>query len=1147
MTKLLVANRSEIAIRVFRSATELGIPTVAIYAHEDRLGVHRFKADEAYLVGAGKGPVAAYLDIPGIVALAKSKGVTHVHPGYGFLSENATFARACAAAGLTFVGPRPELLDMMGDKTAARALAQKLKVPVLPGTEEPVSDPVEAVKLARKIGFPLIIKAAFGGGGRGMRVVHKEENLRPLLEEAQGEAATAFGNPAVFLEKFLPRAKHIEVQVLGDRHGNVLHLHERDCSVQRRHQKVIEIAPSVGLPEAVRRELCESAVRLAKEIRYDNAGTLEYLVNADNPSEWYFIEMNPRIQVEHTVTEIITGVDIVRSQILVSQGAKLHGPELDLPTQADMPRIGYAVQARITTEDPANKFTPDYGKIVSYRSAAGLGIRLDGAMGDTGSVITPFYDSLLVKLTAFGPKFEIALQRMDRALREFRIRGVKTNIPFLENVIAHADFRAGAVTTGFIDHSPGLFEFKYRRDRATKILAFLGDIVVNGNPHVKGRRPAKIPVQPTAPSFPAELLPPPGSRDLLKKLGPRKFAQWVRAQKPLLVTDTTMRDAHQSLMAARVRTHDMLRAADAVARRTPNLFSLECWGGATFDTSMRFLREDPYERLAQLRARIPNICFQMLLRGANAVGYSFYPDNVVRGYVKHAAAAGIDIFRVFDSLNYLPNLYVALDAVLETDSIAEAAVCYTGDLLDPKRDKYSLRYYVKMAKELEKRGAHMLAIKDMAGLCRPYAAAKLVKTLREEVGLPIHFHTHDTSGISAASVLAAVDAGVDVVDLALASMSGSTSQPNLNSIVAALAHTKRDTGLNLDTLNEFSGYWEQVRDLYAPFDSAPRAGSAEVYQHEMPGGQYTNLKEQAGSMGLGARWPEVVRTYAEVNLLFGDIVKVTPSSKVVGDMALFLVSRGIKTADVLNLEPGSMPFPASVVDMLAGELGQPPGGWPKKLQKIVLGDRQPRRGRPGANLPPVDLEKEKESLQKKLKTEVTDASLYSHLMYPEVFADFAKFQATYGDVSAVPTRTFLYGLSPNEEISVDIEEGKTLFLKLIHVGEPDRDAMRTLTFELNGRPRETRVADKSIAAPARLRAKADPADALQVGAPIPGLITALAVSVGAKVAKGDKLLTLEAMKMQTTLYAAAPGLVKEVLVAVGDTVESKDLLLKLQA
>ncbi|HYC73040.1 MAG TPA: pyruvate carboxylase subunit B, partial [Opitutaceae bacterium] len=695
--------------------------------------------------------------------------------------------------------------------------------------------------------------------------------------------------------------------------------------------------------------------------------------------------------------------------------------------------------------------------------------------------------------------------------------------------------------------NPGLFEFKYRRDRATKLLAFLGDLVVNGNPQLKGRRPARIPPAPAAPAFPADLAPAPGSRDLLRKLGPAKFAQWVRKQKPLLVTDTTMRDAHQSLMAARIRTHDMLRAADAVARRTPGLFSLECWGGATFDTSMRFLREDPYERLAALRARVPNICFQMLLRGANAVGYSFYPDNVVRGFVRHAAEAGVDIFRIFDSLNYLPNLYVALDAVLETGAVAEAAVCYTGDLLDPSRDKYTLRYYVKMARELEKRGAHILAIKDMAGLCRPYAAAQLVKVLREETALPIHFHTHDTSGIASASVLAAVDAGVDVVDLALASMSGSTSQPNLNSVVAALQHTPRETGLDLGALNEFSAYWEGVRELYAPFDSSPRAGTAEVYEHEMPGGQYTNLREQAASMGLGARWPEVVRTYAEVNLLFGDIVKVTPSSKVVGDMALFLVSRGIKPADVVNLEPGTTPFPASVVDMLAGELGQPPGGWPRRLQKVVLGDRKPRRGRPGANLPPVDLAKEKDTLARRLKAEVSDAALYCHLMYPDVFADFAKFQATYGDVSPVPSRAFFYGLALGEEISVDIEEGKTLFIKLINVSEPDRDGVRTLTFELNGRPRETRIADKSVAVAVKSRPKADPADVLQVAAPIPGLVTAITASVGAKVAKGDKLLTLEAMKMQTTLYASAAGVVKELLVAVGDTVESKDLLIRLQS
>jgi pyruvate carboxylase len=1154
MKKLLVANRSEIAIRVFRAATELGLRTVAVYSQEDRLGVHRFKADEAYLIGRGQGPVAAYLDIEGLIGLAREKGVELIHPGYGFLAENAEFARACATVGLTFVGPRPELLDLMGDKTAARQLAQRLQIPVLPGTPEPVSDPAAAVKLAREIGYPLILKAAFGGGGRGMRVVQDEADFRPKLEEAQNEAATSFGNPAVFLEKYVTRAKHIEVQVLGDRHGNVLHLHERDCSVQRRHQKVIELAPSLGLPAEVRAALCDAAVRLAREVRYDNAGTVEFLVDADNPRAWHFIEMNPRIQVEHTVTEMITGVDLVRAQILVAQGCSLFDPELDLPSQAKMPRNGCAVQCRVTTEDPANKFTPDYGRILSYRSSAGLGIRLDGAMGDTGSVITPFYDSLLVKVTAFGPKLEIALQRMDRALREFRVRGVKTNIPFLENVIHDPTFRSGAATTNLIDTTPALFEFKARRDRATKLLAYLGDVIVNGNPQVKGRRlpPDSGPLAVSGsnpapvPDYDHRQAPLPGSRDLLRQLGPREFAAWILAQKRLLVTDTTFRDAHQSLMAARVRTYDMLAVADALARRTPHLFSLECWGGATFDTAMRFLHEDPYQRLALLRERIPNICFQMLLRGANGVGYSYYPDNVIRGFVRHAAAMGIDLFRVFDSLNYVPNMRGALDAVLEAGALCEAAICYTGDLLDPARDKYNLRYYVKLAQELEKLGVHLLAIKDMAGLCRPYAAGRLFRALKEEIGIPVHFHTHDTSGIAATSILAASDAGVDIVDLAIASMSGSTSQPNLNSIVAALQHTPRDTGLDLAALNEFSDYWEAVRELYAPFDSSPRTGSAAVYLHEMPGGQYTNLIEQAKAMGLGHRWREIMRTYAEVNQLFGDIVKVTPSSKVVGDMTLFLLSRGIKTTDVLNLAPG-MSFPASVVDMLAGGLGQPPGGWPKPLQKVVLGKRKPLRGRPGAKLPAVDLECEKAALHEKHRKEITDADLYCHLMYPEVYAEFVRFQRTYEEVTMLPTSAFLYGLKPGEEISIEIEPGKILFVKLIHVGEPDKDGYRTVLFELNGRPRETFVLDHSVQNRAKPRPKADPADARQIGAPIPGLISTIAVSVGTRVAGGDKLLTMEAMKMQTTVYAPCDGILDEILVQVGDTVEAKDLLARLRA
>jgi pyruvate carboxylase len=1139
--KLLVANRSEIAIRVFRAATELGLRTVAVYAQEDRFSMHRFKADEAYLVGEGKGPVGAYLDIEGIVAIAKEHGVDLIHPGYGFLSENAKFARACRDAGIEFVGPKAELLELMGDKVAARALTQKLKVPTLPGTEDPVSDRGEALKIAAHIGFPLIIKAAFGGGGRGMRVVHKAGDLDALLDEAQGEAERAFGNPAVFLEKYIPRAKHIEVQVLGDRHGNVLHLHERDCSVQRRHQKVVEIAPSIELDDRVRHELCDASARIAKEIGYDNAGTIEFLYDLDT-KDWFFIEMNPRIQVEHTVTEQITGIDLVRSQILIAQGAKLHGSELGLPKQDAIPRMGFAVQCRVTTEDPENKFTPNYGKILTFRPAEGFGIRLDAGMGDAGAVITPFYDSLLVKITASGQTFEMALDRMDRALREFRIRGVKTNIPFLENVIHFPIFREGQATTTMIDTSPELFEFKPRRDRASKLLQFLGNVIVNGNPHAKGYKPT-VPMEPAPlPSWDRKQEPPSGTRQLLLEMGAKKFAEWTLKQKRLLVTDTTFRDAHQSLMATRVRSTDMLAIADAVARRTPKLFSLEMWGGATFDTSMRFLSEDPWQRLKSLRERIPNILFQMLLRGANAVGYTSYPPNVVAGFVKHAAACGMDIFRVFDSLNDLSNMKAAMEAVQDTHGICEAALCYTGDILDPERSKYSLKYYVGLAKELEKMGAHFLAIKDMAGLCRPYAASALVKALKEEIGIPVHFHTHDTSGINAASILRASDAGCDVVDLAIASMSGSTSQPNLNSVVAALQNTPRDTGLDLDTLNQFSDYWEQVRGFYAPFDTAPKSGSAEVYLHEMPGGQYTNLKEQAASMGLGGRWPEIARTYREVNDLFGDIVKVTPSSKVVGDMALFLFTRGIKPADVVNLPPGTS-WPESVIDMLSGGLGEPMGGWPSAVVKAVLGTTKPKR----AKLAPVKLKETKAEVAAKTKRDPSEDDLFSHLMYPSVFTEFAKFQREYGDVSALPTPAFFYGLKPGEEISVSIEEGKVLFIKLINVGAPDKEGRRVISYELNGMPREASVADKSVAPKSKSRVKADANDALQLGAPIPGMVTAMSATLGGKVAKGDKLVTLEAMKMQTTIYAPADGVIAEVAVVVGDSLEAGDLVLKLRA
>jgi pyruvate carboxylase len=893
-------------------------------------------------------------------------------------------------------------------------------------------------------------------------------------------------------------------------------------------------------------------VKIARAVDYTHAGTVEYLVDVES-GEWFFIEMNPRIQVEHTVTEEVTGIDIVRSQILIAQGYQLHEEPLGLPAQDKIEKSGYAIQCRITTEDPANNFTPDFGKILTYRSAGGFGVRLDGALGTNNAVITPYYDSMLVKVTCYGRTYEQSLNRMDRALREFRIRGVKTNIPFLENVITHPVFRAGEATTRFIDTNPQLFQFETRKDRATKLLSYLADVTVNGNPNAKGWKPAKpftSPAIPKAHDFSVATPPPPGTKQLLTELGPEKFAQWIGQQKRLLLTDTTFRDAHQSLLATRVRSYDMLAVAEAVAHRAPQLFSMEMWGGATFDTAMRFLRECPWERLRQLREKIPNLCFQMLFRGSNAVGYTNYPDNVVRGFIKHAAETGMDIFRIFDSLNYLPNLTEAMAAVREeTQSICEGTICYTGDILDPKRDKYSLTYYIKLAKELEKMGAHTLCIKDMAGLCRPFAAKKLVKALKEETGLPIHFHTHDTSGINASSILSASEAGVDICDAAISSMSGCTSQPNLNSIVAALQHTPRATGLDPDALQEFSDYWAHVRSFYKPFDTAEPYGTAEVYLHEMPGGQYTNLKEQAESMGIGHRWPEIARMYAEVNLLFGDIVKVTPSSKVVGDMCMFLISRGVKPGDArsyLDTLPSGTSFPESVIDMLQGGLGQPVGGWPAEVQKIILGKKKPFTNRPGERAEKVDLDKTRQDVAKVVgHKEATDDDLYSHLMYPQVFADFVKFRKAHSDISVLPTPAYFYGLRDKEEITISLEAGKTLFARLLNLNEPDPTGQRTAIFELNGYPRHVSVADKSAAKQVETRAKADPGNPLQIGAPMPGMIASMAVSIGHKVKEGDPILTLEAMKMFTTVTAPCNGTIADLSVAVGNTVEAKDLMVTL--
>jgi pyruvate carboxylase len=1139
--KLLAANRSEIAIRIFRAANELGLRTVAVYSNEDRLALHRFKADEAYLIGKGMGPVEAYLDIPGIVAIAKAKGVDAIHPGYGFLSENPAFARACDKAGITFIGPPPELLDLLGDKTAARRLAQSAGVSVLPGTENAVKSAAEAKKIAQEIGYPVIVKAAMGGGGRGMRVVRDEQELEARIEEAQGEAKSAFGDASVFLEKFLPRARHIEVQILADHHGNLLHLYERDCSVQRRHQKVVELAPATNLPASIRNELCSAAVDLARKAKYRNAGTVEFLYDVD-AQKWYFIEVNPRIQVEHTVTEMVTGIDLVRAQILVAQGHELHDETMSLPGQEKIPLYGAALQCRVTTEDPEKNFAPDYGKLTTYRSPAGFGIRLDGGTAYAGASLAPYYDSLLVKVTAWGTNLPEACQRMDRALREFRIRGVKTNIPFVENVVNHPKFRGGEVTTGFLEQHPELFRFPKRGDRATKLLSYLGDVILNGNPEVKGKKAPENVESAMLPKVPG-IDAPKGTRQLLQRLGPKKFAAWAKKEKRLLVTDTTLRDAHQSLMATRVRTYDLLATATAISQRLPNLFSLEMWGGATFDTSMRFLHEDPWQRLRALRERVPNICFQMLLRGANAVGYASYPDNVIREFVQEAFAQGMDIFRVFDSLNSIENMRVSLDAVLETGAVCEGAICYTGDIFDKSRPKYSLKYYVALAKQLEKIGVHFLAIKDMAGLCRPFAAFELVKRLKEEVDLPIHFHTHDTSGINASSILKASEAGVDIADAAVSSMSGGTSQPNLNAIVASLKNTPRDTGLDLEALNECSDYWETVRTYYAPFDSGPKSGSARLYEHEIPGGQYTNLREQAAALGLGHRWREVEKTFAEVNQLFGDIVKVTPSSKVVGDMTLFLMAKEMKPTDVVKLtEHHDVAFPNSVVEMMSGVLGVPPGGWPKKLQKIILRGVAPLKGRPSANLPAANFSLEQEALEKKTGHLISKEDLLSYLLYPEVFTKFDKFRQTYSDVSVLPTLAFSFGLKSGEEITVEIEAGKTLIVKYLTASEPHPDGTRTLYFELNGQPREVNVRDKALRVVERAHPKADAAAAGQVGAPTAGVISGIAVQANQSVERGAKLMTLEAMKMQSNIYAPIAGRVVKLLVAPGQSVEAKDLL-----
>lgn len=1141
--KILVANRGEIAIRVMRAANELGKKTVAVYAEEDKLGLHRFKADEAYRIGEGLGPVAAYLSIPEIIRVAKLSGADAIHPGYGLLSENPDFVDACTAAGITFIGPRADTMRALGDKASARRVAIQAGVPVIPATEV-LGEDFDAIKReAAEVGYPLMLKASWGGGGRGMRPINSEAELVEKVREGRREAEAAFGNGEGYLEKMILRARHVEVQLLGDTHGGLYHLYERDCTVQRRNQKVVERAPAPYLTEAQRAEVCGLALKIGQAVGYQNAGTVEFLMDMDS-QQFYFIEVNPRVQVEHTVTEEVTGIDIVQSQIRIAEGETL-ADATGHASQADITLSGHALQCRVTTEDPQNNFIPDYGRITAYRSATGMGIRLDGGTAYSGGVITRYYDSLLVKVTAWAQTPDQAIRRMDRALREFRVRGVSTNIDFVINLLKHPTFLDDTYTTKFIDTTDDLFDFKKRQDRATKILTYLADISVNGHPETAGR--ALPPAQARAPVPPApKAAPAPGTRQLLETQGAQAVADWMAAQTQLLITDTTMRDGHQSLLATRMRSIDMIRVAPSYAANLPQLFSVECWGGATFDVAYRFLQECPWQRLRDIRVQMPNLMTQMLLRASNGVGYTNYPDNVVQFFVKQAAETGVDVFRVFDSLNWVENMRVAMDAVIDSGKVCEGTVCYTGNMLDPDRSKYDLQYYVKTAQELKAAGAHVLGLKDMAGLLKPPAARILIKALKEQVGLPIHFHTHDTSGMGGATILAAADAGVDAVDCAMDALSGNTSQPTLGSVVEALAQTDRDTGLDIGAVRAISNYWERVRESYAAFESGLQSPASEVYLHEMPGGQFTNLKSQARSMGLEDRWHEVAQAYADVNRMFGDIVKVTPSSKVVGDMALMMVSQNLTPEDVMNPDR-DMSFPDSVVDMMRGNLGQPPGGWPRAIQAKVLKGETPITDRPGAHLEPVDLEAERAKLSEMLdgKT-IDDEDLNGYLMYPKVFTDYMQRHETYGPVRTLPTRTFFYGMEPGNEISVEIDPGKTLEVRLLTLGETDETGQMKVFFELNGQPRQVRVPNRSATGAQAARPKADAANPGHVGAPMPGVVASVGVAQGAQVKQGDLLLTIEAMKMETGLHADRDGTIKALHVGPGQQIDAKDLLVEIE-
>ena len=1141
--KLLIANRGEIAIRIFRAATELNIQTVAIYSNEDKNSLHRYKADESYLVGKDLGPAESYLNIERIIEVAKRANVDAIHPGYGFLSENEEFARRCNEEGITFIGPHLDHLDMFGDKVKARTTAIKANLPVIPGTDGPIENFDAAKAFAKEAGFPLMIKATSGGGGKGMRIVREESELEDAFHRAKSEAQKSFGNSEVYIERYIDNPKHIEVQVIGDEYGNIVHLYERDCSVQRRHQKVVEVAPSVGLPDELRERICQSALQLMKNIKYVNAGTVEFLVSGD---EFFFIEVNPRVQVEHTITEMITGIDIVKTQILVADGASLFDERIALPPQEEIQTLGYAIQCRITTEDPTNDFMPDSGTIIAYRSSGGFGVRLDAGDGFQGAEISPYYDSLLVKLSTHAITFKQAEEKMERSLREMRIRGVKTNIPFLVNVMRNEKFRSGDYTTKFIEETPELFDIAPTLDRGTKTLEYIGNVTINGFPNVEKR---------TKPDYESTSIPQVskkkiqslyGTKQLLDEKGPSGVADWVKAQDDVLITDTTFRDAHQSLLATRVRTKDMLNIASKTAEVFKDSFSLEMWGGATFDVAYNFLKENPWERLEKLRKAIPNVLFQMLLRASNAVGYKNYPDNVIQKFVDESAKAGVDVFRIFDSLNWVDQMKVANEAVQKAGKISEGTICYTGDILNPERSNvFTLDYYVKLAKELEREGFHILAIKDMAGLLKPRAAYELVGELKAAVNLPIHLHTHDTSGNGLLIYKQAIDAGVDIIDTAIASMSGLTSQPSVNSLYYALDGFKRNMRTDIQGLEELSHYWSTVRPYYVDFESDIKSPNTEIYQHEMPGGQYSNLSQQAKSLGLGERFNEVKDMYRRVNFLFGDIVKVTPSSKVVGDMALYMVQNDLDEQSIIE-QGYKLDFPESVVSYFKGEIGQPVNGFNKQLQDIILKGQQPLTERPGEYLKPVDFDEIREQLQDKNYGEVTEQDIISYVLYPKVFDQFIQTRQQYGNLSLLDTPTFFFGMRNGETVEIEIENGKRLIIKLETISEADENGNRTIYYVMNGQARRITIKDENIKTNANVKPKADKTNPNHIGAQMPGSVTEVKVSVGDEVKVNQPLLITEAMKMETTIQAPFNGVIKKVTVGNGDAIATGDLLIEIE-